>query len=54
MKIDINHFEFISQTDDVNQIMQNMMCKELGHEDINDLDTSHEYEGLYNVEFMLE
>jgi hypothetical protein len=30
------------------------MCKELGHEDINDLDTSHEYEGLCNVEFMLE
>lgn len=40
--IDVNHFELIAQ-DDVNQIMWNLMSQKY-QIDLNDLDTSNEYE----------
>jgi hypothetical protein len=42
--IDVNHFELIAQ-DDVNQIMWNLMSQKY-QIDLNDLDTSNEYEAV--------
>jgi hypothetical protein len=49
--IDVNHFELIAQ-DDVNQIMWNLMSQKY-QIDLNDLDTSNEYEAV-DQDIMLE